>query len=51
MNERIKELAKLSGFGPGWFETSPPGHPALPREGIIGTFAVLFNNRACARCL
>ena len=39
MNERIKELAENAGFGSAWFEQSPPGYPALPREGIVEGFA------------
>ena len=43
MNERIRELAELAGFGPRWFEKSEPGHPSLPR-GMVRDFAQLIVN-------
>ena len=42
MNSRIQELAEQAGFGPAWFEEAKPGYPALPREGIVKTFAELI---------
>ena len=42
MNERIKDLAEQVGFGPAWFEESPPGYPALPKEGMLKEFAELI---------
>ena len=39
MNKRIQEFAEQAGFGSIWFEEAKPGHPALPREGIVKTFA------------
>ena len=42
MNERIRELAEQSGFGPAWFEEAPVGHPSLPKEGILKKFTELI---------
>lgn len=39
MNDRIKELAEQAGFGSAWFEESPPGYPALPKEGMLKELA------------
>ena len=50
MNERIKELAEQAGFGPGWFEESPPGYPALPRQGIVRTFAESIVRECVTKC-
>ncbi len=42
MNERFTELAKQAGFGSAWFEESKPGHPAMPKEGMLKEFAELI---------
>ena len=50
MNERIKELAEQVGFGPAWFEQAPPGHPTLPKEGMLKEFAELIVKDCMALC-
>ena len=50
MNERIKLLAERAGFGPAWFEEAAPGHPALPKEGILKEFANLIVKDAMDQC-
>lgn len=50
MNERIKLLAERAGFGPAWFEEAEPGHPALPKEGILKEFANLIIKDAMDQC-